>query len=230
MGKISDARLIELLEMARAAGYPCDDEVPAHMDRAAEKTFQKLRGWVALGAIPPIGAAAEDVPVPKSSAAVKKGGRLGIAAKVVSVILAAALIGAGSYAFVPAVRGAVDSFTGTAVSARQSGRAASEYVIPDPGEPYELVEDYDTGTMCTKLFAAEEHLMLVQIAKKLPEAPEGIGEAVTVGNTVGLLYEVEGDRVLILRDGGMTILIKNYSDDDQELMRYAEAFAAANGM
>lgn len=228
--KISDERFIALMGEAQRRQYArineqYRDKVPESFDRAAEKTLRRLEGWVAAGAVPPQAVSY----APKKAA--KGAAKASLAIKTAAVVLSAALIGAGSYAAVPAVRDAVNSALGIGhIASAHRVKASADYIIPDPGEPYELQDSIETGTTTAKWFAGEGRLLMVQIAEELPELPEGAGEAVTVGGTVGMVYDIDGDQVLLLYDGGMTILIKIYTADRQELLDYAQMFAAANGL
>lgn len=203
------------------------DAVPASVDQAADDALQKMQGWIAAGALPhekPLSAAG------KTSVSIAKAG---IGVKIAAVVLTAALLGAGTYAAVPAARDAVSALISAERAAAQPGRRdrqPADYVIPDPGEGYALREDVSTDTMIGKWFVSDRSFLMVQIAKKLPDIPADGGEAIAVGSTAGMMYDVDGDQVLVLFDGDMTVLIRTYTENRQELLDYAELFAAANGM
>ena len=220
--RISDEQFIGLLRSYRSAQPPASAaEVPAHTDAAAQRAFRQMEAWIAAGAMPE----------PAVRRPVDAGGIT--AAKLLAVTLAsAAVLGTGAYVASPAVRGFVDGLAeiGHALySAPMEERSPADYVIPSPGEGYELREEVSTDTAAAKWFTAERRLLMVQIAKELPETPESAGEPVMAGGMAGMAYDVGGDRQLLLYDGGLVILIKMYNADLQELLDYAEAFAAANG-
>lgn len=226
--KITKARFDELMAHARFERYLGIDElysdrVPEHIDRAAERAFHRMEAWIAAGAIP--GTVPEPPTMPKAAGAAA-------AMKATSIALASAvLIGVGSYCAVPAVREAVNGCLGikTAISdASYSAKSPADYVIPSPGDGYELREQIDSDTVKAGWFVAERRLLMVQIAPELQELPTGEGEVVVIGSMVGTAYEIDGDRQLLLYDGGMTILIRMYNADRQELLDYAELFEAAN--
>ena len=198
-----------------------EDAVPAHTDEAAGRAFRQMEVWIARGAFP---AAAGKV--------LRRGIACGAALRaVIAAVSAAALLSAGSYALFPSVRSAVDAAlcrTEAQTAAPFSEKAPADYTIPWPGEGYELREDVTGEAMIAKWFTAERRLLMVQIAYELPEVPEGAGEYVDLGGMVGFAYEADGDRQLLIRDGAVSILIKMFNADPEELLDYAAAFAAAN--
>lgn len=205
------------------------DEVPESFDAAAEKTFREMASWVALGSVPAsVRQAASSAKAATIGAA--KTGAAGACIKVLSAVLAAALIGVGSIAVIPGAGNAVKSVLHTEQAEPAGTKAPEDYSIPSPGENYTLREDVSSGRMAAKWFEAERRHLMVQIAKTLPELPEGDCEAVSIGGSIGLYYEDEGDQQLLLQDGGMYILIQMHNASRQELMDYAELFAEANGL
>ena len=228
MERISDERFIELMKRANHERYlriseKYRDEVPECFDRAAERAFGEMAAWVAAGAIP--SEPPQRASLPKSAAT------SGIGARILAVVLSAAVIGGAGYAAVPAVRNAVNGVLGFVQTApAQAAKQAADYIIPSPGEGYELREDVTTDNMAVKWFVAERRLLLVQIADELPELPTDGGETVTVGGTAALAYDIEGDQQLVLLDNGMIVLMKMYNASREELLDYAEIFAAANGI
>lgn len=229
--KISGARFDELMAQARADRFlrlnaAWRDRVPAHTDRAAERAFRQMEAWIAAGAVP-----AQAQPPAAETRLPRRAGGAGASAalKLAAVTTSAAvLLGAGSYIASPAVRDAVNGALGAARTADAGSRRPADYVIPSPGEGYTLRADVATDTMAAKWFVADRRLLMVQISGQLPEEPEGDGEIVVVGGMVGMAYDVEGDRQLIIRDGENSILIKMFNADRQELLDYAAVFAAAN--
>lgn len=233
--KITNERFEEIMREARVARYlrmdeQYRDEVPEHIDRAADRAFRQMEAWIAAGVI--LSPAPEAPPLPKAAGTATKAAGAAAALKATAVTLSAALlISAGGYLASPTLRQTVNGVLGIEAASpdtRRSARAPADYVIPSPGEGYELREDLSTETVAAKWFVAERRLLMVQIAKELPEEPTGVGEVVTVGDMVGMAYEIDGDQQLLLRDGELSILIKMYNADRQELLDYAEQFALAN--
>ncbi len=233
--KITNARFEELMREARIERslriVDRNSEVPAHVDEAADRAFRQMEAWIAAGVI--LSPAPEILPLPKAAGA--SGAAAGLTAlKIAAVTVgAAALIGLGSYAAVPALREAVNDSLGAAQTqslreVQREAKAPADYVIPSPGEDYSLKEELSTGTVAAKWFVAERRLLMVQIAPSLQETPPADSETVTVGAMVGALWEQEGDRLLLLHDGQVTVLIRMFNAERQEILDYAEAFAEAN--
>ena len=235
-GKISNERFDEIWQEARVERYlriseQYRDEVPEHIDRAADRAFRQMEAWIAAGAIP--SPAPETPPPPVPRRAVRLSAGTGAAKIAAAALGAAVLVAAGSCAAIPALRDAVSEALGIEAvqhgnEPRRSARSPGAYVIPSPGEDYELREDISTDTLAAKWFVAERRLLMVQIAPELQELPTGEGEAVTVGGMVGMVYEVDGDQQLLLRDGGNSILIRMYNAQREELLDYAEQSVLAH--
>lgn len=232
--KISDERFMEIMRQARAdrdlrISEEWKDKVPEHADEAADRAFKQMEAWIAMGAIPAL----------TSEASAGRRGRSGKTAKAMgagahvkitaAAVAAAVVIGAGSYAASPGVRRAVSGLCAVGEKT-ESPRAPAAYEIPSPGEGYSLREDVSTDTMTARWYTAERRLLMVQIAYELPEEPSGEGDAVIVGRMPGMAYDVKGDQQLVIRDGDVSILIKMFNADRQELLDYAAALAEANDL
>lgn len=231
-GKVTNARFDALMEDARTARCLAleaeSDPPPAHTDRAAENAFRRMEAAVAAGAALTLAASGR-----RGAAAARFGTLLTALKRAAAALLASALLLAGSYALFPDLReaaGALLGLTDTRVieTPGRAERSPTQYEIPSPGEGYELREDVSTDTMAARWFVAERRLLMVQIARELPDVPTGEGELVTVGGLTVAAYDVDGDQELLLYDGEISILIKMFNASRDELLAYAEVFAEAN--
>lgn len=196
-------------------------QVPASTDRAAERAFAQMQAAVVSGApvsIRPAKAAGASIPARALAVAVS----------------AAVLVGAGAYAASPSVRAyaqrAVTAHAQADGTASRRARQPRDYVIPSPGEGFEVTEESESERMTARWFTARRQQVLVEIAYKLPDelVKTADVEFVTVGGLPGTVYETDGIELMILRDGDVYILIEYFNADRQELTDYAEALAALN--
>lgn len=221
-----DARIERFLRLNE------DGAVPEHIDAAAENAFEAMRAWAAVGAVP---AAAGGAAFARSAGGIRHISGLKVAAITVG---AAALIGAGGYIASPAVRGAIDSAiqiqsreTGSvSVREAQEQKHPGDYIIPDPGDGFTLREEVAADHTAARWFEDGNRQLMVQIAWQLPEEPDEDDrlKTVVVGGIPGTLYDVDGDKQLILRDGRVVILIKMWQADTDEILAYASALTEAN--
>lgn len=220
--KISNERFEAVMQKARVSRYlqinaRYANDVPEHIDEAAREFFRSCEGMIAAGATPP-------------GAPARAAAKAGLGVKALAVILSAAVIGAGSYFAVPAVKEAANGVWELGQAEQRQSKLPTDYIIPSPGEEYEVKEDVSTENLAVKWFSAERRLLLVQIADALPELPEELGETVLIGGSAAFMSEAEGMWQLVMHDGDMLILMQMYNVERQELTDYAEMFAAANGI
>lgn len=196
-------------------------EVPDSTERAAERAFSAMDACIAAGL--PLAAAGTSAAKGTGAAAIRAAGGLG-ALKIVAITLAAsAVIGAGGYAAVPAVREYVHSLV-QASETTGTGRTPQEYDIPSPGEEFWIEQEVSNERLAVRWFRSDTQLYLVEIAYELPEGYE-LTESpsyVTVGGRPAALYEAEDTALLILREGELSVLVECFHADRQALMDYAE--------
>ena len=232
---ISDQMLEELLRRDRTDRLLRRNErwrerVPEHVDRAAEHAFQRMQTWIDAGRAP-----AESLSGP-AGAGTAGAAAAGLGAwKLTALILTAAvLLAVGACTVSPALRESVgalfDPTQAGQTAERSAGKAPGDYVIPSPGEGFELRSEAVSDTLAVKWFAAERRLLMVQIAEQLPEEPaaEHLVDGVEIGGLPGAVFELDGDQELLLRDGNVLILIRYWNADREDLLDYAETLVAAN--
>lgn len=197
-------------------------QVPESTDRAAERAFEQMQLAVASGVPVRVGRAK----AAGASAAVKT---LAVA------VSASVLIGVGVCAASPAVSERARSLMPQSRIRAEQGadrpaKKPGDYIIPSPGEDFEVTDESQSERVTARWFTAERSQVLVEIAYKLPDElvrTEDI-EYVTAGGLPGTLYETEEMSILILWDGDVYILIEYFNAGDSALMDYAAALAATN--
>lgn len=199
------------------------DQVPASTDRAAERAFSEMDAGIAAGL--PLAAVGREA---AGAAAKAAGTAVGIRVLAIAVA-AAAVVGAGGYAAVPAVRQYVHRLAGAVLPASRD-RSPEDYVIPSPGEAFRVQEEVVNDRMAVRWFRSDTQLFLVEIAYELPEGavPNDSPEYVTVAGRAAALYESEDIGLVILSDGALSILVECFNADRQTLLDYAALLAAQN--
>lgn len=153
----------------------------------------------------------------------RRGLALGLAA-----VLAAGAVSAGALALSPSLRGRASALFGAAYTEPLREREPMDYVIPSPGEEFTVRDEAAGQAMVYRWYGAEHSMVLVEIARELPEdaAQTEDAEAVTVGGMWGSYCA--DTRSLLLHDGAVSILIQYWNGEREDILAYAEAFAAAN--
>lgn len=148
----------------------------------------------------------------------------GILLAAVLTLSAAGAVTAGVYYGSPAVREAVNRRIVAADAAQ--AKAPADYVIPDPWEEYELVDEAAGDSMVYKWFRKDKKQVLVEIGYRLPADMQLTGEAVTVGGLEGV-YRAESPAVLLHGDG-VDIFIGCWNGSREDTLAYAAALIEAN--
>lgn len=199
--RLSDREVEELLrELGRQRLMREDEEwrsrVPEYADRAAERAFGTMRRWIAAGAIPAAAGTAAALSAVKIAAA---------------AVTAAGVICAGA-AVAPVVR----EWASPQITAEQP----FDHDIPSPGEDFTLIREERTERLSAAWFTSDRQQVMVQIAKKLPETPEG--ETITVSGLPGELRE-ENRTVTVTADyGSVKLRVTYYNAERDEALRYME--------
>lgn len=173
----------------------------------------------------------------KAAAPVKAGIAAGHGARIAAAIVAAAVaVSGGIYAASPAVRArTAELFGGSGAStgifaARQAEKSPADYIIPAPGEDYEITDEATGDSMRYIWFTSSEREVLVEIANRLTDGAYDPGAEILFlsDGSMGAYSGGEDSASLVVQDGDIDIRVTFSNAEQDDVLSYAELLIAAN--
>lgn len=201
--------------------------VPPGTDRAVQGAFSKMQAMVDAGAFAIPAAGGRALHAARAAKTAAAGLTAAKAVKAAALTLAAAsVIGAGSYAAIPAVRSAVNEAVGIHETAKE--KRPGDYVLPSPGAGYTVTDEAFTENLAARWYTDGDKQIMAQAAYTLPDGIDPDGTPIQIDTLWGTYRKQENTEQIVLFEGSVSILIRAFNLEADEITEYAHAIVRAN--